>query len=139
MSEDRPTVPDDLVARLLPVVQQVMRVQDSTTGPGKGGFLARFRGDLTLPPDQVYTRLAGAFEAQGVQLVARSEGGRPAIFAVEALPAVQRSNPWINLGLFALTVWLLNGKTVPTLAVAMVLLALAIVRVPFRDPDADRT
>ncbi len=105
MSEDRPTVPDDLVARLLPVVQQAMRVQDSTTGPGKGGFLARFRGDLILPPDQVYTRLAGTFEAQGVQLVARSEGGRPAIFAVEALPVVQRSNPWINLGLFALTVF----------------------------------
>jgi hypothetical protein len=40
--------------------------------------------------------------------------------------------------LFALTVWMLNGKTVPTLVVAMVLLALAIVMVPFHDPDADR-
>ncbi|MBL8728344.1 MAG: hypothetical protein JNM25_07940 [Planctomycetes bacterium] len=41
--------------------------------------------------------------------------------------------------LFALTVWMLNGRTVPTLAVAMVLLALAIVIVPFSDPDADRS
>jgi len=40
--------------------------------------------------------------------------------------------------LFALTVWMLNGRTVPTLVVAMVLLALAIGMVPFHDPDADR-
>jgi len=37
--------------------------------------------------------------------------------------------------LFALTVWMLNGSTVPSLVTAMVLLALAIVMVPLRDPD----
>lgn len=39
--------------------------------------------------------------------------------------------------LFGITVWLLNGRPVPSLVVAMVLLALAIVVVPFSDPDAD--
>ena len=105
MSEVRPALPDDLVARLLPVVQQGMRIHDSTAGSGKGGFLARFRGDLILPPEEAYARMSGAFEAQGVQLLTRNEGGVPAIFAVEALPAVKRSNPWINLGLFSLTVF----------------------------------
>ncbi|MBX3463521.1 MAG: hypothetical protein KF830_10135 [Planctomycetes bacterium] len=38
----------------------------------------------------------------------------------------------------ALTVWLLNGHAVPALAVALVLLALAIVVVPFQDPDVGR-
>lgn len=37
--------------------------------------------------------------------------------------------------LFALTIWLLSGKNVPPLAVAMVLLSIAIAIVPFRDPD----
>ncbi|MEZ6037867.1 MAG: hypothetical protein R3F29_10330 [Planctomycetota bacterium] len=36
--------------------------------------------------------------------------------------------------LFALTIWMLSGKDVPPLAVAMVLLAIAIANVPFRDP-----
>lgn len=38
--------------------------------------------------------------------------------------------------LFCITVWLLNGHPVPPLVVALVLLALAIVVVPFSDPDA---
>ena len=38
--------------------------------------------------------------------------------------------------LFAITVWMLNGNAVPSLAVALVLLALAIAIVPFSDPDA---
>ncbi|MCR9244796.1 MAG: hypothetical protein NXI31_07175 [bacterium] len=37
--------------------------------------------------------------------------------------------------LLAVTVWLLNGKAVPALPTALVLLALAIAIVPFSDPD----
>ncbi|MCA8952227.1 MAG: hypothetical protein KDE27_22140 [Planctomycetes bacterium] len=39
--------------------------------------------------------------------------------------------------LLGVTAWLLNGNAVPGLAVALVLLAIAIAIVPFRDPDAD--
>lgn len=38
--------------------------------------------------------------------------------------------------LFGTTTWLLSGRPVPGLVVAMVLLSLAILIVPFRDPDA---
>jgi hypothetical protein len=38
--------------------------------------------------------------------------------------------------LFGITVWMLNGNEVPALATALVLLSLAIVIVPFSDPDA---
>lgn len=38
--------------------------------------------------------------------------------------------------LFALTAWLLNGRTVPELATALVLMAIAIAMVPLQDPDA---
>ena len=40
--------------------------------------------------------------------------------------------------LFGVTVWMINGTPVPGLVVAMVLLAIAIVLVPFTDPDAER-
>jgi hypothetical protein len=105
LDEAQVAVTEDLTARLLPVVQQVMRVQDSTAGSGKDGYLARYRGGLILPAEEAYARISGAFEAQGVQLVTRREGEGAAVFAVEALPAVKPSNPWINLGLFALTVF----------------------------------
>ena len=39
--------------------------------------------------------------------------------------------------LFATMAWLLNGETLPPLAVVLVLLAFAIVLLPLRDPDAD--
>jgi hypothetical protein len=38
----------------------------------------------------------------------------------------------------ALTAWLLNGTMFPNLAVAVVLLLVALVGVPFTDPDANR-
>ena len=38
--------------------------------------------------------------------------------------------------LFGLCVWLLNGNAVPGLAAAMALLSLAVLIVPFTDPDA---
>jgi hypothetical protein len=37
--------------------------------------------------------------------------------------------------LFALTTWMLNGAAVPPLAVAVAMLAIAVVLVPFSDPD----
>lgn len=40
--------------------------------------------------------------------------------------------------LLGTTTWLLTGRPVPGLVVAMVLLSLAILIVPLRDPDADR-
>lgn len=40
--------------------------------------------------------------------------------------------------LLGTTTWLLNGRPVPGLVVAMVLLSLAILIVPLRDPDAER-
>ena len=105
MSEVQLNPSSDLVSLLLPDVQQVMRVQDSTAGPGKGGYLARFRGELTLPPEAAYGRLSEAFEARGVQLLTRAEQRQAVLYAVGSLPVVKRSNPWINLGLFALTVF----------------------------------
>jgi lysylphosphatidylglycerol synthetase-like protein (DUF2156 family) len=40
--------------------------------------------------------------------------------------------------LFAIVTWMLNGTMVPSLVVALVLLAAAIAVVPFADPDAGR-
>ena len=40
-------------------------------------------------------------------------------------------------GLLAITIWMLNGNAVPSLAVACVLLSLAIALIPLTDPDAD--
>ena len=38
---------------------------------------------------------------------------------------------------FAITVWLFNGKAIPSLAVACILLSIAIAMMPLQDPDAE--
>lgn len=40
--------------------------------------------------------------------------------------------------LFAITAWLLNGKAMPSLAVACILLSIAIAMMPLQDPDVDQ-
>lgn len=99
--------PDNLVLidRLLPSVQQVMRVEDFTAGVAQDTYLARFRGEMTIPAEEAFALLSPIFELQGVQLLTRNEGDLALVYAAEALPAVKPSNPWINLGLFALTLF----------------------------------
>ncbi|MCJ7514089.1 MAG: site-2 protease family protein, partial [Anaerolineales bacterium] len=99
--------PDNLVLidRLLPSVQQVMRVEDFTAGVAQDTYLARFRGEMTLPAEEAFALLSPIFEREEVQLLTRKEGDLAVVYAAEALPAVKPSNPWINLGLFALTLF----------------------------------
>jgi hypothetical protein len=87
---------------------------------------------------------AGLAMATGAMLVRRSLQRR-----AELLPAAERSHARFRATLVPLaileggcllgtTTWLLNGRPVPGLVVGMVLLSLAVLIVPMRDPDADR-
>ncbi|MBL9078216.1 MAG: hypothetical protein JNL08_11970 [Planctomycetes bacterium] len=78
----------------------------------------------------------GAVTARGV-LRRLAERAEPEARAAARFRAVLVPIAMLEGGcLFGITVWMLNGNPVPGLAVAMVLLAIAIVLVPFTDPDA---
>jgi membrane-associated protease RseP (regulator of RpoE activity) len=105
VSEQVDVVQVGLASTLLPEVQKAMTVERYADGATKSGFLAVFEGRLTVDPEGAFSRLEEVFHRAGVQLMSASEGGQDVLYAVPAMPAVKPSNPWVNLGLFALTVF----------------------------------
>ena len=93
----------DLSERLLLAVRKVMAVQDVTIGGAQQHFAVRFRGKLYLESSEAYERLKPIFEREEMILVFRSEDGEHVINAVPGFIPPKPSNPWINLGLFLLT------------------------------------
>ena len=110
ISEDHVGAPN-LVGRLLPAVQRVMAVNDITAGGPKQGFAARFRGRLYLDSIEAYDSLKPVFAQEDTTLLFRSKGEEHIILAVPGLNQPKRSKPWVNLGLFLLTLlsMLLSG------------------------------
>jgi membrane-associated protease RseP (regulator of RpoE activity) len=96
-------IESDLASRLYPAVRQVMQVQDVTAGGSAEGYLARFRGRLLINSDQAYSRLAPVFSAEDMLLLFRAEGDEQVILAVPGHTQPRRSNPWVNVVLFGLT------------------------------------
>ncbi len=103
---DRPMQIDalSLAEGLLPAVRQVMDVREFTSGRQEHGFLARYRGRLTLPSEQAYERLEPFFAKAQTTLAFRSDGDDHVVLALPGRIRPRPSNPWINLGLFLLTV-----------------------------------
>ncbi len=89
--------------RLLPSVRQVMRVADYSSGGGKLGYEARFRGQLVLASEQAYDQLKPAFDREGLTLLLRAEGDTQVVLAAPAID-VRPSNWRINLILGVLTI-----------------------------------
>jgi membrane-associated protease RseP (regulator of RpoE activity) len=89
--------------RLTPVVRQVMRVSDVTTGGT--GFAVRFRGNLMVQAEQAYDHLKPLFAHQGLTLMMRSEGDSHVVMGVDGLIRPRASNPVINLLLFGVTLF----------------------------------
>jgi membrane-associated protease RseP (regulator of RpoE activity) len=97
-------------------VAQVFRVEDVTTGDGKG-LIARYRGQLT-GEDTVaaYNRLDELLHPYNITALFRKDGDKHAVLLVPSL-AVPRQSPrvWINVVLFIVTIFavMLTGVDVP--------------------------
>ena len=94
----------DLLNEYQDIVSSVLRIDDFTLGDKKQRFLVRYRGNLR------YTDSAGAYELLAQKLrpfditpLLRWEEDRIAVELVQGSPKPSRSNPWINLILFFVT------------------------------------
>lgn len=99
------SVSSELVDRLLPAVRQVMSIREMTSGGAEQRFAARFRGRLYFSADETYDRLNPVFAREETTLVLRSDDEEHIILALPGLIRPKPSNPWINVGLFLLTVF----------------------------------
>lgn len=90
---------------LTSLVSRVFRIDDVTMlDPAKGPLL-RYRGQL-LDEDSAsaYDRLADSVAPYGLTPLFRLEKGQQVIYLTATPPAQKPANPWINGGLFVLTV-----------------------------------
>lgn len=94
----------DPAARLQAAVRQVMRIDDVSLG-GRGGPLVRFRGQLLIDSQEAYDRLEPVFAREDATLLFRRAGAEHVVLAVPGRIRPPRSNPWVNVGLFALTLF----------------------------------
>jgi Zn-dependent protease len=88
---------------LLARVRSVMAVDDQTLGGRGQPFALRYRGRLIVPSDQAFENLNPAFASAGMTLLMRREHGQDVVLAMPGVINPSRSNPWINLILFLLT------------------------------------
>jgi membrane-associated protease RseP (regulator of RpoE activity) len=96
-------VHDGLSDRLNDAVREVMSVDDVTTGGEKEGYAVRFRGRLMVASEDAFERLDPLFESQGMTLLLRELDQQEVILGLPGVVQPSESNPWINLGLFLLT------------------------------------
>ena len=86
------------------LVGRIFRIEDKTMGTTQQQFIMRYRGHLSMEDSAAaYDQLAEDLKPLGVMPLFRIEEGRQVIFLIPGLPEPRRSNPYINLILFVVT------------------------------------
>jgi membrane-associated protease RseP (regulator of RpoE activity) len=95
----------DISEKLLPYVSDVMDILDVTSGGEHEDYAIRFRGTLSIDSEKAFNILDSLFADQDLTLLFREEGEDQFIIGMTGTIPKKRSNPWINLILFLLTVF----------------------------------
>jgi membrane-associated protease RseP (regulator of RpoE activity) len=90
---------------LTPIVARILRIEDTTWGDEKKGFIVRFRGQLyNQDSAQAYDQLAEQLRELNVTPLFRIEDNRHTVVLVNSLAKPKPSKIWVNILLFILTV-----------------------------------
>lgn len=103
MESDSRQGPYDRGQKLRDAVDRVMSIEDVTVGGPSQDYRVRFRGRLMVESQDAYEILEPVFRAEGQTLLFREEDGRHAVIGIQGVIEPEPSNPWVNLGLFLLT------------------------------------
>lgn len=104
--QERVEAGEGSVEAMLRQVEQVMAVQDITRGGAEGEYIARFRGKLRIPAKDAYAILEDHFkDYNATPILRRAEADLHTLYAIPALESPSESNPWVNVGLFLLTLF----------------------------------
>jgi Zn-dependent protease len=85
------------------LVARYFDIEQTVTGGGKYPFLIRFVGRLTADSERAYAALSRDLKRYKVTPLFLEEKGQQVIQLMPALPKPKKSNPWINLIVFLLT------------------------------------
>ena len=97
-------LPSDL-DKYTPVVNRYFRIDTTTWGDNKKGFVVRYAGQLySQDSATAYDQLAEALQPEKVTPLFRLEEGRQAIYLIDALIKPKPTKIWPNIVFFILTV-----------------------------------
>ncbi|MEA3351380.1 MAG: site-2 protease family protein [Chloroflexota bacterium] len=85
------------------LVTRVFRIDDTTWGAAKQGFLVRYGGELYGDSEAAYDQLSNELRHYEITPIFRKEKGKHTIYLKQGINLATPSNPWVNFGLFILT------------------------------------
>jgi membrane-associated protease RseP (regulator of RpoE activity) len=96
--------PIRIIDKFTAAVRRLMTIEDITSGDEQQGFVVRYRGRLLIDSQEAFERLDPMFDEEGMTLLLREEEDQQVILGLPGKIRPQPSNPWINVGLFLLTI-----------------------------------
>jgi len=97
-------IPDAMDA-YTPLVARVLKIQDITQGELKSNYLVRYRGTLYLDAAKAYDQLAADLKPMDITPLFRSENAQAVVLLMPGTINPTASNPWVNVLMFALTLF----------------------------------
>jgi membrane-associated protease RseP (regulator of RpoE activity) len=89
---------------ITPLISRYFDIEQVIQGGGKLPYLARYVGKLRIDSERAHRELSNAFKTQRITVFFLEDGGQQIIQLMPSPARPRKSNPWINLGFFALTV-----------------------------------
>ncbi len=87
------------------LVEQYFEIEQSVIGGGRYPFLFRFIGRLTTDSEKAYAAISRSLKPYKIMPLFFEEKNQQIIQLIPALPKPKKSNPWINLIFFILTLF----------------------------------
>jgi membrane-associated protease RseP (regulator of RpoE activity) len=85
-------------------VGRMMHIEDITTGDPDKNYLVRYRGQIIGDTADAYDNLASQLKPYQITPLFRKENEQQAILLIPGVIETKRSNPWVNLVMFLVTV-----------------------------------
>lgn len=86
-----------------PLIARYLDIEEVVQGGGKLPYAMLYGGKLRVDPERTHRELSAALKAQKLGVLLREDKDQQIILLVPLSPRPRRSNPWINLGFFLLT------------------------------------
>ncbi|MBX3005698.1 MAG: site-2 protease family protein [Anaerolineales bacterium] len=88
---------------ITPLIARYLDIEQVVQGGGKLPYVMRYHGQLRVESERAHRELSAALKAQKLSVHLLADGKQHALVLTPLPPRPRRSNPWLNLAFFLLT------------------------------------